>query len=320
MILKIYRANIGGEPTRRPFGSIEKPNLPILRVQSTLNKRHGIKLFPNRPLSPEVISIFALLDLQAILTAAPGISLAEVEGAALLSRLDSKFIVHEAWLPELIGCVLSEGMHRVLEVQGERQSTYDNCFFDTAERLSFSDHTRGRMNRYKARIRRYRSNGLAFLEVKHKTVHGRTEKVRWLRTEAQAWDAPLDASEQSEFAKAFPYADQSQPVMWSAFERFTLVAPERAERFTVDTGLTFRSADGRTAGLPGCAIIEIKQARIDRRSPLFNALDGFRGQHPPLGRSTRISKYVVGTALTQPEFPIRTYRPILRQLQHTFLP
>lgn len=260
------------------------------------------------------------MDLQAILTAAHGISLAEVEGAELLSRLDSKFIVHEAWLPELIGRVLSEGTHRVLEVQGERHSVYDNCFFDTADRHSFSDHTRGRKNRYKARIRRYRSNGLAFLEVKHKTVHGRTEKVRWLRPEGQAWDAPLSHSEATACATAFPFAAESAPVMWSTFERFTLVAPDRAERFTVDTGLTFRAADGREARLPGCAIIEIKQARIDRRSPLFNALDAFRGQHPPLGRTTRISKYVIGTALTQPEFPIRTYRPILRQLQHTFLP
>ncbi len=261
-----------------------------------------------------------MLDLQAILTAAPGISLPEVEGAELLSRLDSKFIVHEAWLPELIERVLAEGLHRVLEVNGQRTSAYDNCFFDTAQRDSFRDHTRGRKDRYKARIRRYRSNGLAFLEVKHKTVHGRTHKVRWLRTEAAAWDAPLSPEEQAHLASAFPYALASAPVMWSTFDRFTLVAPDRAERFTVDTGLTFEAGDGREAALPGCAIIEIKQARIDRRSPLFNALDAFRGQHPPLGRATRISKYVVGTGLTQPEFPIRTYRPILRQLQHTFLP
>ena len=264
--------------------------------------------------------IFRTLDLQTVLTAAEPILLQEVEGAELLSRLDSKFVVHEDWLPELIARVLAQGEHRVLEVNGERQSTYDNCFFDTAARMSFNDHVRGRKNRYKARIRRYRSNDLAFLEVKHKTVHGRTEKVRWVRAKEAAWDAPLTADERLQFAGAFPFAAEAVPVMWSEFDRLTLVAPERAERFTVDTRLTFRAAQGAAQDLGPCAIIEIKQARIDRRSPLFNALDDYRGQHPPLGRSTRISKYIVGTALTQPELPLRTYRPIVRQLQHTFRP
>lgn len=270
--------------------------------------------------SAVLLLIFRTLDLQTVLTAAQPILLEEVEGAELLSRLDSKFVVHEDWLPELIARVLAQGEHRVLEVNGERQTTYDNCFFDTAARASFNDHVRGRNNRFKARIRRYRSNDVAFLEVKHKTVHGRTEKVRWMRSKEAAWDAPLTESERLKFAGAFPFAADADAVMWSEFDRLTLVAPDRAERFTVDTRLTFRTAQGVVQDLGSCAIIEIKQARIDRRSPLFNALDDYRGQHPPLGRSTRISKYVVGTALTQPELPLRTYRPIVRQLQHTFRP
>lgn len=263
--------------------------------------------------------ILGPLDLQAILSAAPGIGLEDLRDAALLSRLDSKFIVRESWLPELIRAVLAEGEHRVLAVNGERTTTYDNCFFDTPALDAFNDHTRGRKDRYKARLRRYRSNGLTFLEVKHKTVYGRTEKVRWERASDAPWDAPLTEVESVAFATAFPNARQAVPVMRSSFQRFTLVAPERAERFTVDTGLQFESASGQVAALPGCAIIEIKQVRIDRRSPLFNALDPFRGQHPPLGRATRISKYVVGIALTNPAAPIRTYRPMIQQLERTFL-
>ena len=267
-----------------------------------------------------VLHIFVALDLQALLSDAPGIGLDEIQDAALLSRLDSKFIVREAWLPELISGVLKAGEHRVLAVNGVRRTTYDNSFLDTPDLRCFQAHTRGRRNRYKARIRRYRSNGRTFLEVKHKTVHGRTIKQRWERPGGAEWDAPLTGVERAALAEAFLFAEEAMPVMSSSFERFTLVAPERAERFTVDTGLVFRSADGLEAGLPGCAIIEMKQKRIDRRSPLFNALDPFRGAHPPLGRATRVSKYVVGTALTRPEHPVRTYRPVIRELERTFLP
>jgi hypothetical protein len=266
------------------------------------------------------LHIFVALDLQALLSAAPGIGLDEIQDAALLSRLDSKFIVREAWLPELIAGVLEVGEHRVLAVNGVRQTTYDNSFLDTPELHCFQAHARGRNDRYKARIRRYRSNGRTFLEVKHKTVHGRTVKQRWERPGGADWDAPLNSAERAALAEVFPFASEAVPVMSSSFERFTLVAPGRAERFTVDTGLVFRSANGLEAGLPGCAIIEMKQERIDRRSPLFNALDPFRGAHPPLGRATRVSKYVVGTALTRPELSMRTYRPVIRELERTFLP
>jgi hypothetical protein len=260
------------------------------------------------------------LDLQALLTAAPGIGLDEVRSAELLSRLDSKFIVRESWLPELISSVLAEGDYRILEINGQRQSYYDNCFFDTSDRLSFQNHTRGRKNRHKARIRRYRSNGLSFLEVKHKTVHGRTEKTRLPRISEAAWDQPLSSEERLWLDNTCPEGEAYQPVMWSEFQRFTFVSPGRSERFTVDTSLRFKSAAGKEAIIPGCAIIEIKQERIDRRSALFNALDHFRGHHPPLGRSTSISKYVIGSALTQPHLPIRTYRPVMKQIERIFRP
>ncbi len=295
-----------------PNGSNQKTAATALRVHATPS-----------PISNEilcVLHIFVTLDLQALLSAAPGIGLDEIQDAALLSRLDSKFIVREAWLPELIAAVLEAGEHRVLAVNGVRQTTYDNSFLDTPDLRCFDAHARGRRDRYKARIRRYRSNGRTFLEVKHKTVHGRTVKQRWERPGGADWDAPLTGAERSALGEAFPFAAEAVPVMSSSFERFTLVAPGRAERFTVDTGLVFRSADGFVAGLPGCAIIEMKQERIDRRSPLFNALDPFRGAHPPLGRATRVSKYVVGTALTRPEQSVRTYRPVLRELERTFRP
>lgn len=260
------------------------------------------------------------MDLQAILSAAPSIGLSDLHEAALLNRLDSKFIIREEWLEALIGDVLAAGEHRVLVVNGQHASQYDNCFYDSEDRMFFQDHTRGRKNRYKARLRRYHSNMSTFLEVKHKTVHGRTVKSRWERTDAAQWDAPLTDSEWELFTSTCPGARRTSPVMWSSFNRFTLVSPDRSERFTVDTNLKFRSRAGVSAEMPGCAIIEVKQARIDRRSPLFDALEAFRGQHPPLGRSTSISKYVLGTALTQPQFPLRTYRPMMQQLERTFAP
>ncbi len=279
-------------------------------------------------------SIFPALNLLESLSTLRPIGLEEVAGAALLDRLDHKLIVSERWLPEILAyCHATEGEkdggYRILEVNGQRQSRYDNVFYDSPDFHAFNDHVRGRKVRHKARIRSYGSNGQTFVEVKRKTVHGRTVKDRIVRRSDAAWDAPLTAQE-SEFMRLhFPYADRSGAVMRSKFNRFTLVHSARGERITVDTDLVYgrpeHAIDDPEAApmlrrVSGIAVMEIKQVRIDRQSPIYRIVDHFLGAHPPLGRPTRLSKYILGTGLMHPQLPLRTYLPVFRDIQRSLNP
>lgn len=279
--------------------------------------------------------IFPALNLLDSLSTLRPIALSEIAGAALLDRLDQKLIISEQWLPEILAFCrdLGEedgGGYRILEVNDQRLARYENLFFDAPGFDAFNDHVRGRKIRHKARIRSYGSNGQTFLEIKRKTVHGRTVKDRLQRVEAGLWNAPMSEVEREFLAHHFPYAQLARPVLQSHFYRFTLVHPGRGERITFDTGLSFRLPDGIPAHLPGAkesprelpgvVVLEIKQARIDRQSPIYRVIERYLGAHPPLGRPTRLSKYILGVGLVYPQLPLRTYLPVFRDIQRSLNP
>lgn len=288
-----------------------------------------------RASSGSTCSIFRSLNLLDSLSTLRPIALSEIADAALLDRLDQKLIISEHWLPEILGFCgdLGEeegGAYRILEVNEQRCARYENLFFDAPGFDAFNDHVRGRKIRHKARIRHYGSNGQTFLEVKRKTVHGRTLKDRLLRPDDGIWNARLSGEEMDFLIQHFPYAHEARPVLQSHFYRFTLVHPGRGERITFDTGLSFRLPEGElappqgaaqsTQELPGMVVLEIKQTRIDRQSPVHRVISRFLGAHPPLGRPTRLSKYILGVGLVYPQLPLRTYLPVFRDIQRSLNP
>jgi hypothetical protein len=239
------------------------------------------------------------------------IGLDAMEGAELMNRLDQKFLVLSEWVPKLIEeC---RGAYSILEVNESRITKYENQFIETPIRDSFENHVRGRKNRFKARIRRYGSNGISFLEIKHKTVHGRTIKNRILRSNHQDWNAPLSPDEEVFLNNHYRYPNGELTSVQCSFERCTLVSTARQERVTIDSNITFRSVDSE-ASLEGFSILEVKQGRIDRLSPIHLALKKFSGFPPPLGRSTSLSKYIIGMLFLNPKLQRRTYRSVMRSL------
>jgi len=243
------------------------------------------------------------------------IGLADLQGAELMNRRDTKFPVMNSWIPGVVAACAPT--YRVLEVSGVRAAGYRNIFFDTPDRRCWSDHVRGRGSRFKVRIRNYGEGGSTFLEIKRKTASGRTVKERWLRDAAAAWDAALTSEELALLANRLPEASGWAPSLRCDFTRATLVSTARGERITVDVDLRFadaRRADGGAAA-GGLAILEIKQTRVDRNSPAHLALDAHLGAPVPLGRPTSLSKYILGLGLRAPGLHPRTYRPVLRQLQ-----
>ncbi len=255
---------------------------------------------------------FTLLNLTETLSKLKPIGLEAMEGAELMNRLDQKFLVRSDWVSAIINQCSEH--YSILEVNGERITQYKNQFIETPDRESFENHVRGRKNRFKARIRRYGSNAIAFLEVKHKTVHGRTLKDRVLRSKNQPWNGPLTNEERNFLNAHYLYEKGELTSMQCSFNRCTLVSTERQERVTIDSNITFHSNDTMQA-LNGLAILEVKQSRIDRLSPIHTALKSFSGHPPPLGRSTSLSKYVIGMLLLNPELPTRTYRSVMRSLR-----
>jgi hypothetical protein len=234
-----------------------------------------------------------------------------LENAALMSRLDQKFLIHQDWIPALLEeC---RDFYHILEVEGQRISGYSNRFIETPGLDSFHEHARGRNIRFKARIRQYDSNQRSFLEVKKKTVHGRTEKARIERSRNAGITELLTEQEQLFLQRHYHYDGAQMTDITCRFNRFTLVAQSLDERITFDTEIVFTSGS-KTAELKGLAIMEVKQGMINRSTPMLEALKSFRFEHTPLGRRTSMSKYVVGMLLLNPNLPPRTYRSVMSRI------
>jgi len=252
------------------------------------------------------------LNLQDSLQSLSPIHLSEMEGTELMSRLDQKFLIQSDWIPLLIKSCKDH--YKILEVEGARQSGYSNRFIDTKLNDSLHAHTRGRKIRFKARIRQYDSNGKSFLEIKEKTVQGKTIKSRLERGKKVDLFEELSCVEWDFLNEHYRYNEPKLSDISCHFNRLTLVSTERQERITIDTDIVFKSKE-RTEDLGSLAIVEVKQEAIDRFSPLLVALKAFRFEHTPLGRRTSLSKYVLGMLLLNADLPPRSYRMVMKRIR-----
>ncbi len=190
-----------------------------------------------------------------------GIALDEVGVAALLDRVDTKFLLPA----DLVPLLLEEGAadYRVLTIGGQRIARYRTTYYDTPTLDAYRDHFIGRAPRWKVRIRDYLESGVAFLEIKWKTARGRTVKTRvpW----AGSWDtavAALRHGPSAALAAPIPW-DQLQPSIRIDYNRLTLVSRSRAERITIDLRLALHSGD-ESVVYPAIAIAEVKEGRASR--------------------------------------------------------
>ncbi|MBK8250519.1 MAG: polyphosphate polymerase domain-containing protein [Gemmatimonadetes bacterium] len=248
----------------------------------------------------------------ASLDALDEVSLASLGRAALLNRVDTKYIVPVAMVPALIAACAPT--YRALVVDGERTFPYLTRYFDTPELAFFRDHVTGRLPRRKVRIRSYVRGGTCVLELKRKTNGGRTVKLR------QAVDAN-DASALPALARA-PFIDVAAPspdairaTLDVGFTRATLVNVDLAERVTIDLDLTYTSGPAQLT-FADTAIVEVKQER--RARTLVTELLRHARYRP-----ARVSKYCVGVAALLSPAPVPTYRRLLTHLHapsHAALP
>jgi hypothetical protein len=236
-----------------------------------------------------------------------GVPLAEVAAAALMDRVDTKFLLPAARVPELLRALAPD--YRVLDVRGRRLARYRTDYFDTPDLALYHAHHAGRVPRWKVRVRAYVDDGTRFLEVKRRGHGGRTAKARIPLARREAPDelpaAALDAPPLR--ALAPPTAGPLCLTATVTCRRVTLVRDDLAERVTIDLALTV-GCRGVLAGLPGLAVVELKQRQVGP-SPLLDAMRRL-GERP-----TPVSKYCLAVAALHPAARTNAYRPLLRRVR-----
>ena len=227
-------------------------------------------------------------EITGILDSFHPVRMEEIDHVRLMNRVDTKFISSLGKLPGILSGM--NGTYKVLEVNGERLSSYHNTYLDTNDFLFFNQHVTGKLERNKVRYRKYESTGVTFLEVKKRTNKNRT--VKW-RIENNLTVASHCDEEGLEFIKEyipisfFPL----EPTLINRFQRITLIGSDIKERITIDFDLSYSDTEGNQTSLPFIFIIELKQDIHSELSPLKTILKGFSI------RPVSFSKYCYGTAM-----------------------
>ncbi len=235
----------------------------------------------------------------------PRIDLPTLEsGAALLSRVDRKYVVPLATFERLVSALGDEWS--ALEIDGRRLFGYSSVYFDTPDLLTYRAHLQRRRRRYKIRVRRYVDTDDCMLEVKHKGLRGITVKHR--RPHATSGQSELGDDGRSFVSECLrrydePPVETLAPVVVTTNRRATLVSLSGTSRLTVDTDLTCGWGCSRTALRPGHVVLESKveghASTVDR---MLRAL----GERPAV-----ISKYCVGVASLGLDVPSNPWRRTL---------
>jgi len=228
-------------------------------------------------------------DIESILDDYQIITLAELEADHLMCRFDEKYVFHASKLKSFLTSLKKE--YKVLSVNEQRMTLYENIYFDTQDFKSYHDHHNERANRYKIRIRRYSSSGDCFLEVKRKDNRGFTTKERLPISELHSNLDTQDRTFLFQTARNFQLA--LQPSLSNRFFRITLVNEANRERVTLDSVIEFKN-EIREENLEGIAIAEVKQEQHYYNSAFKKLM-----QHERIF-PVNISKYCMGMSLTHP--------------------
>lgn len=230
------------------------------------------------------------------------ISLAELtERAALMTRIDRKYVLTSEQLDEFVGRVPAGT--RVLTIDGADRFGYESTYFDTPSLECYRQAAWGRQRRYKVRTRSYLDTGSSFVEVKTRTGNSSAKQ----RVPGQALDAParrfvtevLDAQ-----GIGASGVGDLRPVLRSRYRRQTLLAPDEGARITIDTDLEW-SANRSRMERPGLVVVETKTAGAPT---VFDQALWRLGLRPQ-----RISKYATGLAALDPELPHNRWSRTLRR-------
>ncbi len=267
------------------------------------------------------------LQLPTLLQMAP-IGLDDMKAVRLMNRMDQKYIAPAVLLEPLLQRIAADYYVQRIPSAPDTQNPeskiqsseliapYRTLYFDTADLAMYTMHHNQKLNRQKLRVRTYRSTDTTFFEIKNKDNKGKTRKVR-IPIDVSLFDNALEVPEVQDFVnKNTPYSTQAinhsnnqailYPTLENRFDRITLVDRGMSERVTIDHGIRFHnratgnvvgSADNRMicdADIAHALVIEVKHEVGAPTSAIERALHDLHIQ------PRRMSKYCIGTALTNP--------------------
>jgi hypothetical protein len=260
-------------------------------------------------------------DISHIVQSFEPISLAQMESVKLMNRIDTKYAVPMAVLPQLLEAAKED--YYVQEIDGKRIAAYDTMYYDTDLLDMYMRHHDRQLVRQKIRIRQYVDSNLTFLEIKRKNNKGRTSKKRIIvpgfditadtpsvlkhkRKEDEAVTVAgfIDAKSRYEWSEITPH-------LWTRFRRITLVNKAKTERLTIDMDLVWDNVvSGEKKTFSDLVIIELKRdGRGVTGFGLREILQLMR-IHP-----LKISKYCIGTALTTPGIKKNRFKSKIRKIE-----
>ncbi|MDO4897751.1 MAG: polyphosphate polymerase domain-containing protein [Rothia sp. (in: high G+C Gram-positive bacteria)] len=259
-------------------------------------------------------------------TSWPGISLEELNAkAAMQTRVDRKYIVDGLYAAAVLADLPAEAS--VLEIDGQREFSYDSVYFDTPNLDSYRLAATGRRNRYKVRTRSYLDTGDTFLEVKTEGARAVTvkERIPYPSTDRAYLNAAgRDYVEESLRGLIDQPATAFEPVLTTAYRRTTVLLPASEHnpvdsRMTIDTHLTWTPLTSRALGISplyrvgtdytaaGMVIIETKSGSAPSVADKHLWRAGIR--------PAKISKFATGMAALNPDLPSNKWnRTIARHL------
>ena len=256
------------------------------------------------------------LQLPTLLQMAP-IGLDDMKAVRLMNRMDQKYIAPAVLLEPLLQRIAADYYVQRIPSAPDTQNPeskiqsseliapYRTLYFDTADLAMYTMHHNQKLNRQKLRVRTYRSTDTTFFEIKNKDNKGKTRKVR-IPIDASLFDNALEVPEVQDFVnKNTPYSTQAinhssnqailYPTLENRFDRITLVDRGMSERVTIDHGIRFHNrATQRDADIAHALVIEVKHEVGAPTSAIERALHDLHIQ------PRRMSKYCIGTALTNP--------------------
>jgi hypothetical protein len=228
------------------------------------------------------------------------IYLQEAESIKLFNRIDSKYILNSDLLPKLLDALQKD--YRILDVQGQRNQSYQSLYFDTAGKNMYFAHHNGIQPRYKVRFREYKSSKAIFLEIKNKTNKGRT--LKW-RMHVDTIPSSLSESMQVFIANHIPYdPGMLIPQIYTDFNRITLIENNLKERVTIDTAISFKD-ENKTIYIPSLVIIEIKRELGHQGSSIERLL------HTYHVKPKSASKYCLGIVLLTVGIKRNLFKPTI---------
>jgi len=236
------------------------------------------------------------------------ITLEEMEAVKLMNRVDTKFVASLSQLESVLKLAKEE--YYAQQIDDKRINRYDTLYYDTPDLAMYTHHHDRRMVRQKVRIRTYvDSDGLTFLEIKNKNNKGKTKKKRITVSDQEVILHPNE--EVTEFMNKRCWYDWPGllPELRTAFSRITLVNKAKTERLTIDLHLVWSNmqthVDKTFADL---VIIELKRDG-NSPSPMLGIMNKLRI------KPMKISKYCVGTALTNDTVKRNRFKQKIRKIQ-----